>query len=62
MGEQAKEAVEHVADAASECCSAWADQFRHCAESAEQFVRQKPVQALAIAAGVGLLIGLAVRR
>jgi ElaB/YqjD/DUF883 family membrane-anchored ribosome-binding protein len=62
LGEHARDVVEHVAEAASECCSAWSEQYKHFAESAEDYVRKQPVKSLLIAAGVGLLIGLAVRR
>ena len=62
LGEHAREAVEHVAEAASDCCSAWSEQCKHLAESAEDYVRKQPIKSLLIAAGVGLLLGLAVRR
>jgi ElaB/YqjD/DUF883 family membrane-anchored ribosome-binding protein len=57
-----QETMEHFAHAASECCSAWSEQLRDCTNSAEDFVRKQPIKSLLIAAGVGLLIGLVVRR
>jgi ElaB/YqjD/DUF883 family membrane-anchored ribosome-binding protein len=62
IGEHAREAVERVSEAASECCSAWSEQCKHLAESAEDYVRKQPIKSLLIATGIGLLIGLAVRR
>ena len=62
LGEQAREAVEHVAEAASECCPAWSEQCKHLAETTEDYVRKQPLKSLLIAAGIGLLVGLAVRR
>ncbi|HEV2973093.1 MAG TPA: DUF883 C-terminal domain-containing protein [Pirellulales bacterium] len=59
---KAQETMEHFAHAASECCSAWSEQLRDCTNSAEDFVRKQPIKSLLIAAGVGLLIGLVVRR
>jgi ElaB/YqjD/DUF883 family membrane-anchored ribosome-binding protein len=62
ISEHARDLVGKVADAASECCSGWTEQYKHLAESAEEYVRKQPVKSLLIAAGVGLLVGLAVRR
>ncbi len=57
-----REAMENFAKAATECCGAWGEQCRSLGEAATKFVRDKPLQSLAIAAGVGLLVGLVVRR
>jgi ElaB/YqjD/DUF883 family membrane-anchored ribosome-binding protein len=62
LSDQARQMVEHVAEAASECCSTWSEQCKHLAETTEDYVRKQPVKSLLIAAGIGLLVGLAVRR
>src|SRR5947209_3103996 len=54
IGEHARAAVEHVSEAASECCSAWNEQCKHLAESAEDYVRKQPIKSLLIATGIGL--------
>jgi ElaB/YqjD/DUF883 family membrane-anchored ribosome-binding protein len=59
---QVQPQVEHFAEAASEYCSDWSEQLRLCTESAETYIRKQPIKSLLIAAGVGVLIGLAVRR
>ena len=38
------------------------DDFRHAADNVTYQIRSKPVQSAAIAAGVGFLVGLLVRR
>jgi ElaB/YqjD/DUF883 family membrane-anchored ribosome-binding protein len=60
--EQVQQQVEGFAEAASEYCSGWSEQLRACTESAEEYIRKEPIKSLLIAAGVGVLIGLAVRR
>ena len=60
--EQVQQQVEGFAEAASEYCSDWSEQLRACTESAEQYVRKEPIKSLLIAAGVGVLIGMIVRR
>jgi ElaB/YqjD/DUF883 family membrane-anchored ribosome-binding protein len=62
IGGQARDVVEQVAEVAQECCSAWTEQCKHLAKTTEQYVRKQPVKSLLIAAGIGLLVGLAVRR
>lgn len=60
--EQAGERVEEFAEAAAECCAEWSEQLRGFTNTAEQFIRKRPIQSLLIAGGVGLLVGLALRR
>jgi ElaB/YqjD/DUF883 family membrane-anchored ribosome-binding protein len=60
--EQVKQQVEGFAEAASEYYSDWSEQLRACTASAEQYVRKEPIKSLLLAAGVGVLIGLIVRR
>jgi ElaB/YqjD/DUF883 family membrane-anchored ribosome-binding protein len=60
--EQVKQQVESVAETAEECCPEWSERLRAYAEPAEEFIRDQPIKSLLIAAGVGLLIGLAIRR
>jgi ElaB/YqjD/DUF883 family membrane-anchored ribosome-binding protein len=60
--EQIQQQVEGVAEAAERCCSEWSERLRLYAEPAEDFIRKQPIKSLLIAAGVGLVIGLAIRR
>jgi ElaB/YqjD/DUF883 family membrane-anchored ribosome-binding protein len=60
--EQAAERVEDFAEAAAECCSEWSEQLRGFTKIAEEYIRKQPIQSLLIAGGVGLLVGLAMRR
>ncbi len=60
--EQVKQQVEGFAESAEECCADWSERLRAYAEPAEEFIRQQPIKSLLIAAGVGLLIGLTIRR
>ncbi len=62
LGQQARDMADHVAEVAEECCSAWSEQCKHLAESTGDYVRKQPVKSLLIAAGIGLLVGLTVRR
>ncbi|HKD38057.1 MAG TPA: hypothetical protein VKB78_14690 [Pirellulales bacterium] len=60
--EQLKQQVEGFAETAEECCSEWSERLRAYAEPAEEFIRKQPIKSLLIAASVGVLIGLAIRR
>lgn len=59
---QVQQQVEGFAEAAEECCSEWSERLRAYAEPAGEFIRKRPLESLLIAAGVGLLVGLAIRR
>ena len=53
--EQGKEQWMHLQDQAVECT-------REAAQQTDKFVREKPWQAIGIAAAVGLIAGLLIRR
>ena len=55
--EMAQEKVEQLRASASEYCEEGRDKVQQVEHSFEQFVRQQPLKAVLIAAGVGLLLG-----
>ncbi len=61
MGETVRDAaqkkVEQVGEAASEYCAQGRDKVHGVACACEQFLRQKPLTSLLLAAGVGWLFG-----
>ncbi len=60
--EKTVERTEEFAESAAECCSDWSEQLRGYTEMAENFIRERPIQSLLIAAGVGVLVGMALRK
>ncbi len=48
--------------AASDMANQAGDQFNHRVEATTDYVKEKPLQSIGIAAGIGLLIGLLMRR
>ena len=61
MGGIAKEAAQeqlgHVRDNATECYEQGRDKVRGAARTVEQYIRERPVNSVLVAAGVGLLLG-----
>jgi ElaB/YqjD/DUF883 family membrane-anchored ribosome-binding protein len=53
----AREKLGHVGKRASECCEHARDKFHGAACACEQFVRQRPLTSVLLAAGAGLLLG-----
>jgi ElaB/YqjD/DUF883 family membrane-anchored ribosome-binding protein len=57
-----EEAVRARLDRLSSAASAVARRGRRAAESAQHFVEEKPFQSLAVAFGIGILLGAALRK
>ena len=61
MGETVRDAAQEtlgrVGETASECCAQGRDKVHGIACACEQFIRQKPLTSVLLAAGVGLLLG-----
>lgn len=53
----AEEKFEQIQENASELCDEGREKVRQAARSLEQYVAEKPLTSLLIAAGVGLLLG-----
>jgi ElaB/YqjD/DUF883 family membrane-anchored ribosome-binding protein len=51
-----------LSESARDMATQASDQFNHSVEATTDYVKEKPLQAVGIAAGVGLLIGLLMRR
>lgn len=60
--EKAREYVESGRDKAREYVESGREKAREWEEGVEGYIQEKPVQALLIAAGVGLVLGLLWRR
>lgn len=59
---RAKASVTQARARLSEFQAKTADQARQAAESADKYVHEKPWQAVGIAAGIGLLLGVLINR
>ena len=61
MGETVRDAAQEklgqVGGEASECCEQGRDQVHGAACACEQFIRQRPLRSVLMAAGVGWLLG-----
>jgi ElaB/YqjD/DUF883 family membrane-anchored ribosome-binding protein len=57
-----QESLDHAKRRMSEAGTVSAEQAKHAARATDEFVRQNPWQAVGIAAGVGLLLGLLIGR
>ena len=61
MGETVRDAAQEklgqVGERASECCAQGRDKVRGAACACEQFLQQRPLMSVLLAAGVGLLLG-----
>ena len=61
MGETVRDAAQEklgqVAEKASECCEQGRDKVHGGACACEQFLRQRPLMSVLLAAGVGWLLG-----
>lgn len=61
MGETVRDAVREklaeVGENASECCEQGRDKVRGVACACEQFVRERPLTSILMAAGIGWLLG-----
>ena len=61
MGETVRDAAQEklgqVGERASECCEQGRDKVHGVACACEQFLRQRPLTCVLLAAGVGLLLG-----
>jgi ElaB/YqjD/DUF883 family membrane-anchored ribosome-binding protein len=61
MGETVRDAAQEklgqVGERAAECCGQGQDKIHGVACACEQFVRQRPLTSVLLAAGVGLLLG-----
>jgi ElaB/YqjD/DUF883 family membrane-anchored ribosome-binding protein len=61
MGETVREAAQEklgqVGERASECCEQARDKVHGVARACEQFLQQRPLMSVLLAAGVGLLLG-----
>jgi ElaB/YqjD/DUF883 family membrane-anchored ribosome-binding protein len=53
----AQEKLGQVGERAAECCEQGQDKIHGVACACEQFVRQRPLTSVLLAAGVGLLLG-----
>ncbi len=53
----AQEKLEHVRENANECCQYGQDKVHGVASAFEQYIRERPVKSVLIAAGIGLLYG-----
>ena len=53
----AQEQPRHVREATPECCTQAQDKVRGAKDAFDQCVREQPLASVAIAAGVGLLVG-----
>jgi ElaB/YqjD/DUF883 family membrane-anchored ribosome-binding protein len=53
----AQEKIEQVSDRASQYCDQGQEKVHGVACACEQFLRQKPLTSVLVAAGVGLLLG-----
>jgi len=53
----AQEKLKQLGEKASECCEQGREQVHGVACACEQFVRQRPLRSVLLAAGVGLLLG-----
>ena len=53
----AREKLGQVGERASECCEQGRDKVHGVACACEQFLRQRPLTSVLLAAGVGLLLG-----
>ena len=53
----AQEKLDQVSEKASECCEQGRDKVHGVASACEQFLRQRPLTCVLLAAGVGLLLG-----
>jgi ElaB/YqjD/DUF883 family membrane-anchored ribosome-binding protein len=66
LGSQARETAtqqyDQLRDQATEYYEQGRERAREMEQSLEQYVQEKPIQALAIAAGVGLLLGILWKR
>lgn len=51
-----------LSDSARDMATQASDQFNHSVEATTDYVKEKPLQSVGIAAGVGLLIGLLMSR
>ena len=54
--------VNQIRKAATEQADTIRDKAKHLHEASEEYVKEKPTQSMLIAMGVGLLIGLLIRR
>ena len=54
--------LEHGKEALAEMQSAVAERTRQCMESTDTYVHENPWQAVGIAAGIGLVLGLLIAR
>ncbi len=57
-----EEAIQEKLDRLHDAADGVAARGRRAAESAQRYVEEKPLQSLAIALGVGILLGAALRR
>ena len=61
MGETVRDAAQEklrqVGEKTSECCEQGRDKVHGVACACEQFLRQRPITSVLLAAGVGLLLG-----
>jgi ElaB/YqjD/DUF883 family membrane-anchored ribosome-binding protein len=62
VGDAAREKYEDIRNRASEFFEQGREKAQEWEEGAESYIRAKPMQALLIAAGVGVLLGLLMRR
>jgi ElaB/YqjD/DUF883 family membrane-anchored ribosome-binding protein len=69
VGEAAASAAQRVGDSLEQGRAAWADmqavvseRTRECVRTTDTYVRENPWQAVGLAAGIGLVIGLLIGR
>jgi ElaB/YqjD/DUF883 family membrane-anchored ribosome-binding protein len=62
MNEELEKVRDDVDRSATECCADMREKAKELCNSVEAYVRQEPMKAVVIAAGVGLLAGVLASR
>ena len=57
VGDAAQEKLGQAGERASECCEQGREKIHGAACACEQFVRQRPLRSVLLAAGIGWLLG-----